>query len=500
MFANGGKPKFRFVPSRVLGVAAGLALLLHAPAVLAFSEDVCFPSGGGAPFTCSPLPAVCQPVGTTSPACLAAALANFVGENMGLENIGAKRSMIHADCVNLLAQATGFSTDDANWISAYGEVPDYGQFGPTDMTGQPLDGGAYQTAELNGFERTSFTTGGSLYHFIPLYNGGSATPPPGIDGLQPSTQSASTEYFVTHVRDWAMAESGTSPPICTGGLTNQSDGGDYATGTGCFAQNGQPAQIDWTWALLGFATKTYTYDTGLQVIDTTDGGVVVSSDFDTAVGSGATRVADARLGIYLHMLADRVSHHACTDTSSMAGPSSSGPVIWSESETSSIYCQQDYHSLFHMWETGVDFTGVPSANRTTEAALDLLYDELVAFATARNTVRAGASDAATKSALVSAMLAALQTQAADARITALAKVACDNGYQPFPGAPACTSPGADGGAGSSSSTTSSSSGGTMGGGGCSLSTVDGPLPVAGGAAWLAMLVALRRRARRARRA
>jgi hypothetical protein len=129
--------KWSHVPSRVLCAAAGLGLLLHAPAALAFSEDICFPSGGGAPFTCSPLPAVCQPVGTTSPACLAAALANFVGENEGLDNIGAKRSIVHADCVNLLAQAVGFSTDDANWISAYGEVPDYGQFEPTDMTGQP---------------------------------------------------------------------------------------------------------------------------------------------------------------------------------------------------------------------------------------------------------------------------------------------------------------------------------------------------------------------------
>src|SRR5262249_29618034 len=162
--------------------------------------------------------------------CLAAALAEFVGENVGGSNIGAKRSMIHADCVNLLAQAVGFSADDANWISAYGEVPDYGQFEPTDMTGQPLDRGAYPPARLDGFERTSFTTGGALFHFVPLYNGGSAAPPAGVDGLHPSTEAPSTEYFVAHVRDWAMAGSGASPLLCTGGLTNQSDGGDYATG------------------------------------------------------------------------------------------------------------------------------------------------------------------------------------------------------------------------------------------------------------------------------
>jgi len=45
--------------SRVVGTAGGLALLLHAPVAFAFVEDICFPVGGGAPFTCSPLPAAC---------------------------------------------------------------------------------------------------------------------------------------------------------------------------------------------------------------------------------------------------------------------------------------------------------------------------------------------------------------------------------------------------------------------------------------------------------
>jgi uncharacterized membrane protein YgcG len=500
--------KWSHAPSRVLGAAAGLALLLHAPAVFAFAEDVCFPSGGGAPFNCAALPAVCQPVGTTSPACLAAAAALFIGDQtIAASKIGAKRSMIHADSVNLLAQAVGFPVDDANWISAYGEVPDYGQFEPTDMQGQPLDGGAYQTVDLEGFKRTNITLGGSLYHYISIYNGGSATGPTGIDGLHPNTQDATTEYFLTHVRNWAMAGGGTSPPICAAGLTVESANGDYATGSTCFALSGQPALVDWTWETAG--PQTYTINSGLQVLDAPDGGAAVLSDqFDTVVGNGAVRVEDARLGIYAHVLADRISHHACTDTCAMAGPTSGGSSTWSESETSSMYCAQTYHALFHIWETGVDFTALPAADRTTEATLSALYDELVSFATARNTLRSGAGDAATKSALVTAMATALEIQAVDARISAMAKVACDNGYQPFPGAPACGSSGAGGGSSTSGGSTSSGSGGSTssgsggsassggGGHGCSLSTVGGPVPMASGAAWLAVLFALRRRARR----
>jgi hypothetical protein len=495
-----------------LGAGASLALVLRAPAVFAFAEDICFPPDGGAPFNCSPLPPECQPVGTTSAPCLAAALAKFGGEELIGLNIGAKRSLVHADSLNLMAQAVGFSTDDANWISFYGEVPDYGQFEPTDMTGEPYGGGAYKTAQLNGFERTSFSTGGALFHYVSLYNGGAATPPANINGLQPDTQAPSTEYFIAHVRDWAMAGSGTSPPICAAGLTNVSANGDYATGTGCFALNGASAQIDWTWALIGGASQTHTFGSGLQVIDSNDGGDLLSSDFDTAVGNGAARVADARLGIYLHMLGDRVSHHSCTDTCAMAGPSTGDAGTWNESETSNIDCNQDYHALFHMWETGVDFSDLPSANLTTEAALDLIYDELVTFATARNTLRSGASDSTTKSALVNAIVTALQTQAADARIIALAQVACDGGYQPFPGSPTCSSLAGDGGTGegglpdggaqdasvpdASVQDASVQDGGAAssgGGHGCSCSTVNGAPLASGGAGWLAVLAALVRR-------
>ena len=49
------------------------------------------------------------------------------------------------------------------------------------------------------------------------------------------------------------------------------------------------------------------------------------------------------------------------------------------------------------------------------------------------------ADQATKSALLADILSALETQAAGARIAAVASVACKHGYQPFPGAPACGS-------------------------------------------------------------
>src|SRR5580658_3116781 len=104
------------VASRVLGAATAVALLLSAPVAFGFAEDICFPPGGGPPFNCLPLPAVCEPVGSASPLCLAAAAVEFGVEDDVGPYLSSERSIVHADCVNLLAQAVGFSTDDANWI------------------------------------------------------------------------------------------------------------------------------------------------------------------------------------------------------------------------------------------------------------------------------------------------------------------------------------------------------------------------------------------------
>ncbi|TMQ08364.1 MAG: hypothetical protein E6J90_40730 [Deltaproteobacteria bacterium] len=351
------------VRSWPLGAAAALALLLRAPLALGFNEDVCFPPGGGPPYNCLALPPVCEPVGTISPACLAAALVSIGADEAAQKHLAAERSLLHADCVNLLAQAVGFSPDDASWISAYGEVPDYGQFEPTDMKGKPY--GAYKTAEMNGFRRDNFTAGGLVFHWVPTYKGGSASAPAAVDGLHPSTSAPSTEYFIAHLRAWAIAGTGASPLLCRAGLTNKSNRGDYATGNGCFALDGKPAPITFSLALVAGKSKTNTFDSGLLPIESADGHTVPASDFDATVGGGAARVADARLGIYLHALADRISHHACLDRTAMAGPSSSGSSTWSMAATPLPDCGQDHHSLFHMWESGVDFAKIPPAHRTT---------------------------------------------------------------------------------------------------------------------------------------
>ena len=440
----------RFIRSAGLGGIA-LAAYTWSPAASAFMEDICYPNGGGsAPQNCLTLPAVCQPVGSTTPACRTFMSTQFLLEGSGQQQ-GA-RSMVHADATFLLAQSVGFSTDDAWWIAAFDEVCDYGTFQAYDMKGEPLDA-ATQTPTLEGFLRSNTATGGTFFHYVSTYADGSGSPAPGLDGLVPDVTDESTEFFLAHLRRWAKAGSGPSRVLCTGGLTTESDAGSHGTGTDCYPLGGGQGATDagnivWSTAIFAAGkTITTTNASGLQVIHRPDGGaVVLSPDFDSIVGAtdgGSARIMDARLGIYVHALADRISHNACTDTATMAGPSGDG---WTESWTTGA-CDQGYHVLFHAWETGVDFSKVPAANQTTVSALRAVHSELLSFANTRGVAGSSTADAG---ALLSDIATALETADAPGRIGAVAAVSCQYGLQPFPGAPACAPAAAASGDGGSS--------------------------------------------------
>jgi len=170
-------------------------------------------------------------------------------------------------------------------------------------------------------------------------------------------------------------------------------------------------------------TSAPIYAPGFDALVATDG----SHD------SSAAHAADARLGVYLHMLADRISHHVCEDVSVISGPSSSGFYV----DLTSGECAQPIHLLRHAWETGVDFAQLAPQDRTTLAMLSSVYQELVAFARARGVLRPGADSTATQAAYTVQLAAALQKFAAPDRIAAIDAVGCAHGLSPFPGQPAC---------------------------------------------------------------
>ena len=154
---------------------------------------------------------------------------------------------------------------------------------------------------------------------------------------------------------------------------------------------------------------------------------------DGANDPSPAHAADARLGIYLHMLADRISHHVCGDHSVISGPTDDGFSV----DLTDRECAQPIHLLRHAWETGVDYARLTPQDRTTLAMLQSVQQELVAFARARGVLRPGADSPAVQAANTAKIAAALGKPAAPNRVAALNAIGCARGFVPFPGQPAC---------------------------------------------------------------
>ena len=399
----------------------------------AYAEDVCYLPNGGGIANCTPLPDECKPAGTVSPVCRTAALQVFAAQGTTFPNGG--RSTVHVDATYLLAQAVGFPSTNAYWIAAYNEATDLGSFQARDLSASPSRGTGPRPPWMAWSGRTSIPAASSSTSMLLAMEACPTLPPPWMA----FTRMSATPTRRSSSPMCGRGRCGTTPvPQCTAGLTVPSAQGDYATGNTCFAlPGGSAGVVDANLAALGNVTQDFSLFTGLQTIVTSaqTGGPKTSESFDEVVGGGA-RALDARLGVYLHALGDRVSHHVCTDRSVLAGPDASGTFTEYMDNND---CVQPLHAIRHMWEVGVDFDLLSSADRTTERGLEAIYDELVAFANARGTLDPRATDAAYRQELLDRVTAALSIEDAEARVRSLAQIACDKGLQPLPGMPACAS-------------------------------------------------------------
>lgn len=414
----------------VLSLSAACGL--YPEPVAAFSEDLCWESNGSGVVACTPLPPECEPAGTVSPACTARATALFAAAS----GYAHARSALHADATHLLAQAVGFAADDAYWIAAYDQAVDLGSYEPVDRHAVPVGGGALATATIDGLVRTNLGDGGVFFHFIAPRAPRSGDPQP-VDGLHPDLDDAGTEGFLVHLRAWALEGSGTARPACADGLSSDT-GSDFALGLSCFLRgSGQPAQIDASISTFGVQSVSFQVATGSQLLLSAGqpGGPLYAESFDALVGGGATRSANARLGIYLHALGDRISHHVCTDRTLLTGPT--GPLRNFSVAMDNSDCTQGLHALRHVWEIGVDQSLLEAPHRTLRAGLESIYDELLAFAQLRGVARPQASETGYRNAWLAGLEADLSIIDGSERLDALSLRACAAGWPAFPGSEVC---------------------------------------------------------------
>lgn len=408
----------------------------------AFAEDVCFSADGGH-VNCFALPPECPP-GDTSNACAMALLASAPGPG-ATDPIGnGGRSTVHVDATYVIAQRLGLSAEDAYWLVAYNEATDLGSYVPRDLDGRNLvdpaecvgagepAACALLTRQIDGVTRTNFASGGVFFHFHPPHHALDASPVPGIDGLRPDLSDSNTEVFLVNMRRWAWGEG----LGCTAGLTSRGAAGDFATGASCFSRaTGRAGNVGGGLSVIGAVAVPLNVSTGLQVISTSGPTPINSATLSALVGEA---VADeARLGIYLHALQDRISHHVCGDDSHLTGPY---PITGPRSDDflsdmTSPECTQALHGLRHAWETGVDQSLVPERDRTTAAGLAMTWDELAAYAGARGMLRDDA--VAARERVLDGLLRALSEPDASARVLAIREVGCAERLQPMPGHGTC---------------------------------------------------------------
>ncbi len=179
--------------------------------------------------------------------------------------------------------------------------------------------------------------------------------------------------------------------------------------------NANAGQIDVVMGEQQFAWPTDSGDPGLT-----------GSEFDAAVGAYAD---EARLGVYLHFLQDRVSHNLCSDDRATAttGPDDAGDYAATFDQGE---CNVVVHALRHAWEVGLyDPDALAQREQTTEQGLRVTYRELQVFAEQLGVLPVALPS---EDALVADLLVVMQTPDPQPRVDAMEALYADWGVVPLP--------------------------------------------------------------------
>jgi hypothetical protein len=123
---------------------------------------------------------------------------------------------------------------------------------------------------------------------------------------------------------------------------------------------------------------------GRLVVNETETATILAEDqaFSDYIYPHDTRFA--KPGIFFHSLADRYSHHLCTDVSYFFRLTSGNY----DSNYAQVPCAQGSHFLWHAWEQGTvqDTHNLAPQYQTMRPALEAVYDQLVAYGRLRGIV------------------------------------------------------------------------------------------------------------------
>lgn len=413
-------------------------------------------------------------LGSEQKACEGVALLSTVLSQGALRSKdGGARSSVHFDATYYLAQLAGFSPRDAHLIAAYDQAVDTGQYVHRGQDGQMLADPAtcgsttpdpactLNTLVVGGLDRNNFVSGGVFFHFMAPLAGVKD-----VNGLAPDIDDAASETFLHSLRRWAYGLG----PLCVGGFTNPSASGDLASGSSCFNDTKRslpqlmgrmPAASELGY--LGYADWLSPLGEQTVVTDPVSGKDTEASELGKYFAPEELPLV--RLGIYMHALQDRISHHRCLDVTRVEGPRSAdagsivmNPIVGQlyllyQSPSSQALqqvatgaqltadpdffysfdtdeCDQLTHANRHTWEVGASQSSLQPRDQTTRAALLATLRELRAFRRQQGLTTNQPADATVDQALMDDLILQLEVEAPAARLAALRDLALRRGLLP----------------------------------------------------------------------
>lgn len=389
--------------SLALGVVVLAALGAGTPAPAeAFGVDVCYnsPTSGEAPIrNCIGVEEICRTSNLNRPqavGCRVAATADSLSGLSGGNAIIGGRSLVHSDSTYLMAQLLGFTPWQAYQVMIYDEATDQSDYFPFDQNGAQMmsdteiadcraNWGATMprrclviTPVMNGIYKFNDAAGGMLLHLHARYSPNGAPPPAiGYPANYLMGPNAPFEPLLNNLQDWVFEQ---RPDACVAGMVLPARGnsGNRNRFVAC-EEAGRVLDSPASFFAAGVSRLQIPFQSNLGqlVVNETETSTVVAEDqvFSAYIYPHDTRFA--KPGIFFHSLADRYSHHLCTDVSYFFRLNSGNY----DSNYAQVPCAQGSHFLWHVWEQGTaqDTHNLAPQYQTMRPALEAVYDQLVAY-------------------------------------------------------------------------------------------------------------------------
>ncbi len=382
---------------------------------------------------------VCRTSNLSAPGqltCRAAALGYSLSGLTGNNGIIYGRSLVHSDSTYLMAQLIGFTPWQAYQIMMYTEATDSSQYTPFDQNGLQMISDAdiascrsnwgpsmpryceAITPVLNGVYKFNDTTGGMLLHLHTRFSK-NRTAPPQVNGSGPtypanyfSQANAPYEVVVNNLRDWVFDQ---RVDACVAGIMRYGNGSRMQQPC---ADSNLVLKEPQNFFAAGFEKFAIPFQStlGQLILNQDSRGTVIATNSSLGAYIQPHSANLAKMGIFVHSLEDRVSHHLCTDNSYFYQTRDGNYT----SNYASVPCAQGRHFLWHVWEQGTNQSSdnLGAEYQTMAPALSAAFDQLVSYANHLG-ITVKTQNVNNKASIISNLIGALQIYEPQQRLNAM---------------------------------------------------------------------------------